>query len=244
MAVGDVELPPDVDDVGVGEVDAAGLADAGGRAEDLGVAGGVAEPVECELAQDVALLHRVLLVLRSALGRGGPAFGHDLGGCDLLVAGVGGLGECPLDVDEERQRGCHQSPCGALWDGQAREGGCLDPAQSGDEFSQQGESHHGPGDPTDRLEKGEEQGSVVGSRQGLPHAVVGEFDVGQPDRPGGDQHDGHADQQDHQQEGGGESGHDAAHYRSVPFWARTRRADELPVTVNGPSPKLPRNTGR
>ena len=59
---GEVEFPADVDDVGVGEAAAAGLVDAAAGLVDLGVAVGVAEVVEGDLAEDVALLDGVALV--------------------------------------------------------------------------------------------------------------------------------------------------------------------------------------
>jgi hypothetical protein len=61
LGAGDVELPADVDDVGVGQLGPAGLGDAGGGLVDLGPAVGVAELLLGDLAEGVGGLHRVVV---------------------------------------------------------------------------------------------------------------------------------------------------------------------------------------
>src|SRR5690606_19389478 len=61
LGSGDVELPADVDDVGVGQLGSAGLGDAGGGLVDLGPAVGVAELLLGDLAEGVAGLYAVLM---------------------------------------------------------------------------------------------------------------------------------------------------------------------------------------
>src|SRR3546814_1470466 len=64
---GDVELPADVDDVGVGQLGAAGLGDAGGGLVDLRPAVGVSELLLGNVAEGVGGLHGVGVRRRPAV---------------------------------------------------------------------------------------------------------------------------------------------------------------------------------
>ncbi len=77
LGAGDVELPADVDDVGVGQLGPAGLGDAGGGLVDLGPAVGVAELLLGDLAEGVGGLHRVVVRRCPAVERG--QFEHPAG---------------------------------------------------------------------------------------------------------------------------------------------------------------------
>ncbi|MGC3994767.1 MAG: hypothetical protein QM779_11745 [Propionicimonas sp.] len=137
----------------------------------LGVAVGVAEVVEGDLGEDVALLHRVVLVSRLGVFGVRGVRPVRLGwcgwrGCERcrLCGERGGRAEGGAGVDEQRQAGGDQATGQPLGEGEAGQAGRAEVADRGDEFGADDDQEHGPHDPAGNLQQGQEQGAVVGSQ--------------------------------------------------------------------------------